>query len=523
MRKSSLLRKLTFLIIGISLATLGSYAAYILNEFRLDKEKYVQQSNQYFVESAGREIQNRLEVARASLVSMREIVARSEDKAERDRLNRYFLKNSPLLIGFGLYSLSQNIVYFLQTANDPKLQINLEGANIVQLLAKTVASIQRAGGREQIEFGTGADFILVVEKYDNQGQVYSFGMIQKSALEISALGVGQRQVSLVMGSGAELDLAKLTLRAATPLVTLIRNAALKTPVESGSLRTEYPKGIGQIGGFYKISPDLLLISALDTRVAFDARDLLIRRSLYFALLVSAIGILIGLWYSATLTKPLRVLTTATENIAAGNYTTQIDIHSNDEVGQLAQAYRFLGERLLSREQELEKVTELAIKDSMTGLHNHRYFKQRMGELLALFKRHSTPFAICVVDVDFFKKFNDTYGHQQGDEVLKSLGQLLKNMVRTTDLPCRYGGEEFVILCPETNLEGGRGLAEKFRQAYSQMPITNLKDGSKISSTCSIGVTSTSAHNFETIEQMIEKADEHLYEAKEKGRNRVVAG
>lgn len=163
--------------------------------------------------------------------------------------------------------------------------------------------------------------------------------------------------------------------------------------------------------------------------------------------------------------------------------------------------------------ELEK---LAHYDGLTGLHNRRAFNDYQAYLFEQFQRQQQPYAILLMDVDFFKKVNDSFGHEMGDHVLQSVASLLAAEVRSTDFVARFGGEEFIVLLPVTALDGALLLAEKIR-----CRIENEKIIEHYAITVSIGVSAVLPAD-QTANEAIRRADQNLYRAKEQGRNRVVA-
>lgn len=167
-----------------------------------------------------------------------------------------------------------------------------------------------------------------------------------------------------------------------------------------------------------------------------------------------------------------------------------------------------------------KIKELAITDGLTGLYNYRYFHERLSEALARSKRFPENVSLILVDVDKFKQLNDTYGHQVGDMVLKSLAQAISEELRRIDILARYGGDEFAIILPHTSENGAKRVAEKIRQKAKGM-LLRFK-GQEIRVTLTMGI-STYAENSSTStkDSLIEKADRALYEAKRLGRNRVI--
>jgi diguanylate cyclase (GGDEF)-like protein/PAS domain S-box-containing protein len=163
----------------------------------------------------------------------------------------------------------------------------------------------------------------------------------------------------------------------------------------------------------------------------------------------------------------------------------------------------------------QKLQSLAVTDGLTGLHNHRAFQDYLEEQFQVAMRNKQPLALILMDVDHFKQYNDTYGHQAGDEVLRQVAQILQTNVREGDFVARYGGEEFVVVLPRTDLESAVAVAERLRRAiesaeWSLRPVTG-----------SFGVASIRP-DMETRQELIEAADQALYQAKKNGRNRVEA-
>lgn len=160
----------------------------------------------------------------------------------------------------------------------------------------------------------------------------------------------------------------------------------------------------------------------------------------------------------------------------------------------------------------------AVTDAMTGLFNHRYFQQEVGRQLDRAQRLGSLLTLAMADLDHFKKINDTYGHQQGDIVLKAVAGAIKRSIRgKIDVPCRYGGEEFVILLPETPLDGAKIFAERLRKAVEELEFEF--NGKPMKVTISIGLA-TFPEAGQDKRNLIETADRALYLAKESGRNNV---
>jgi diguanylate cyclase (GGDEF)-like protein len=168
-----------------------------------------------------------------------------------------------------------------------------------------------------------------------------------------------------------------------------------------------------------------------------------------------------------------------------------------------------------------KLEDQVIRDSLTGLYNRRYLDERLERDLARAKRYGFPVSLAMIDLDYFKQINDTYGHRAGDEVLKTLGSMLQATSREGDIPCRYGGEEFIVVLPRMPLGIATKRAEEWRIAFDKLKI-NAGDA-HIHSTMSIGLATFPDH-ADSAGELIELADKALYRAKSAGRNQLtIAG
>ena len=166
-----------------------------------------------------------------------------------------------------------------------------------------------------------------------------------------------------------------------------------------------------------------------------------------------------------------------------------------------------------------ELKRLASIDPLTSLYNRRYFGELAKTVMTLAKRSNLAFSIIMIDIDKFKNINDTYGHKVGDEVIVALAKTLKKNVRKSDIVSRWGGEEFVILLPQTDLEGAINIAEKLRKNVQNLSI-EITDYETIAFTASFGVATADLLSDLDVETVINKADKALYLAKEHGRNRV---
>jgi diguanylate cyclase (GGDEF)-like protein len=170
----------------------------------------------------------------------------------------------------------------------------------------------------------------------------------------------------------------------------------------------------------------------------------------------------------------------------------------------------LYEELIKAKKKLELMSST---DELTGLMNRREMNKRAPELINQAKRYTHTIAVLMIDIDHFKKVNDSFGHAEGDRVLKEVGQRLQNFGRQTDLIARFGGEEFIILLPDTDAADTKMLAQRLHRLVAEIKVNNA------SVTISIGVIMSEAS--QNLEELTKKADDALYQAKNTGRNRTV--
>jgi len=170
---------------------------------------------------------------------------------------------------------------------------------------------------------------------------------------------------------------------------------------------------------------------------------------------------------------------------------------------------------------LQLSLEMAITDQLTGLFNRRYMSRHLNTLIANANAMGKPVSFLILDIDFFKQVNDTYGHDVGDEVLREFANRISANVRGIDLACRYGGEEFVVVMPDTDLNFAYMVAERLRQAVADAPFRISADRGQLPVTISVGVTASEGSG-DTADALLKRADQALYRAKRDGRNRVVA-
>ncbi len=165
----------------------------------------------------------------------------------------------------------------------------------------------------------------------------------------------------------------------------------------------------------------------------------------------------------------------------------------------------------------QKLVEMNTKDALTGIYNRRYLESRLQEEFERHRRHSHPLSLIMIDIDFFKKVNDNYGHQCGDVVLQAVAEKTAAVIRKTDFVARYGGEEFCCLLPETAVDAAEIIAENIRTHIEQ--IENIFEGNCIKVTISLGISGLAAED--SPETLLKRADDALYQAKHSGRNRFI--
>ena len=211
------------------------------------------------------------------------------------------------------------------------------------------------------------------------------------------------------------------------------------------------------------------------------------------------------------------------NSTNGSYVNDVQITARTTLrdGDLAKIGAAIFKFLSGENVEVayhEEIYKMTIVDGLTGVHNKRYFQEFLDREIARCLRHGRPLALVMLDIDHFKKINDTHGHLTGDHVLRELAKRLNGRMRREELLARYGGEEFAIVLPETGKPGALEFGEQLRGLVAKDPFEF--EGDKLVVTISVGVTVLETEQVD-IDTFIKRADDNLYAAKRGGRNQVI--
>lgn len=229
-------------------------------------------------------------------------------------------------------------------------------------------------------------------------------------------------------------------------------------------------------------------------------------------------IAMGLVVGRSVLQPLVELQGAARKLGEKDFTHRVKLsNTRDELGQLGRAFNIAAATLQRLYGELER---RSTHDGLTGAFNRAGFDARLSAECKSADRHKRSLSLLMVDIDFFKRVNDTHGHQTGDQVLQTLVRLMNETIRPGDILARYGGEEFIIILPETDEGGAMAMAERVRGTVEGYSF-NCPIGVNIGVTVSIGCANRRAHAMAS-EDLVKAADAALYQAKKTGRNRVVS-
>ena len=242
-------------------------------------------------------------------------------------------------------------------------------------------------------------------------------------------------------------------------------------------------------------------------------------------LIGLAAYLLGL----TIVRPLDRLIGGAAKVAAGDLEVDLPITTHGELGYMTEVFNNMVTRLREGREQLATINEtlrkknlelheISITDNLTGLYNRKHLMETLDKETSRCQRYKRPLAILMIDIDHFKRYNDTFGHLAGDGALKRMAKIFRDSVRAVDYSARYGGEEFLIILPETSKHEAAKAAERIRRCVEE---DSLAEGDKATATTvSIGVAIFPEHG-DDIQTLIKNADAALYEAKEGGRNQVV--
>lgn len=216
--------------------------------------------------------------------------------------------------------------------------------------------------------------------------------------------------------------------------------------------------------------------------------------------------------------PLERLSGAAKQVAGGDLEQNVPLSGGGEVAELTGVFNDMVRRLREGRTELER---LSVTDELTGLSNRRHLDNELERELPRHERYKRELAVLMLDVDRFKVLNDTHGHPAGDAVLRQLADVLKECTRKGDTISRFGGEEFVVILPETPRDGAQLLAERIRSATEAKKFVIDEAGTTVAVTVSVGVSFFPKHGKDA-DALIAAADEALYRSKTGGRNRVTS-
>lgn len=292
--------------------------------------------------------------------------------------------------------------------------------------------------------------------------------------------------------------------------------------DSGSF--EYELNHTRKIAYYSHIPELrwIVVTAVEKREV--TKPVLINLGMVSLLFVSVslfLGWFMSKWFSRRLIDPLLSLKEDVDRIVKGETSGSgtAPSYENNEIGLIAKQIYSLTEReLYRRNQQLktlnEELEKISVTDKLTGLFNRHKMDDELEKAFYLWKRYNRSFCLLMVDIDNFKGVNDTYGHQMGDAVLREFAEILTSSLRHSDVASKWGGEEFLILCPETRKDEALILAERIRSKVAERNFV-----AKLKITVSVGVCEVKDHN--TIDALLSEADNNLYKAKQLGKNKVV--
>jgi diguanylate cyclase (GGDEF)-like protein len=338
------------------------------------------------------------------------------------------------------------------------------------------------------------------------------------------------QVYLINQNGIVLISSQLT--SSPSIQTQLSAQTVRTLFEEESVSREYTDYAGkEVVGTLKRLPQLdwAVVAQMEKGEAYAQ---IMRLRNLTLLMVSVLLLVIGLtayFLGLTIVRPLDRLTHGAAKVAGGDLEVDLPVVSRGEVGYMTEVFNHMVAQLRQGREALDAINKtlseknkeleaLSVTDGLTGLYNHNHMMETLANETARAQRHNHAFSVLMIDIDHFKKYNDSFGHLAGDAVLMKMALIFTRSIRSVEYAARYGGEEFLIMLPEAEPDGAMEAAERIR---SRVVAETFGDGNEqIEITVSIGVAGFPEHG-DTPESIIASADAALYEAKRSGRNRVV--
>lgn len=303
------------------------------------------------------------------------------------------------------------------------------------------------------------------------------------------------------------------------------------PVESVVWKGE-PGRVAPTIGYVRLGVSL---DAVNKRLATTRRD-----AIAMAIAVTLLMVPVGYQVVRGVLKPIQQLTRAAHSLATGRLDERVNIQRRDELGQLAGAFNSMADQLstshgklmklnaeledrvlqrtMALEQANKRLREMASRDSLTGLYNRRHFNDLLAQLFAESTRYRTELTCMMLDLDNFKRVNDSLGHQIGDRLLRLTADVIQQTIRESDVAVRYGGDEFVVLMPQTSPDEARSSAERILRRFRDDLARDVPEASIAS--LSIGLASREPDQPCEPAQLVQLSDEALYLAKAGGKNRI---
>jgi diguanylate cyclase (GGDEF)-like protein len=272
------------------------------------------------------------------------------------------------------------------------------------------------------------------------------------------------------------------------------------------------EGVETLGACRRLEDlDLVVRVELDARTALASVEALTNPSLVILVLGMAAVFLLGWALVGSVVRPIEALIEAARAVSSGDYSHRIPVTSRDELGYLSAVFNDMTGALRASHGELE---QLSLTDQLTGVANRRQLDATLSKQLRRARHQPSPFSVVMIDLDRFKAFNDRFGHQQGDLVLREVATFLSDQLRPTDTVARYGGEEFTLLLPETPKADALRISERLRKGLSELAVPDTGGV-----TGSFGVANFPDDAADEA-ALLAAADAALYAAKAAGRNRV---